>query len=198
MWARPQEAELRTWLSSAETWALRASSIHKHRLRAEKPCVRWSPGCVYLGVCFSDLFTICVCQVSPSIRWPEQRNFNEWAWAISLGSTTLPGRKIPKNFWHARSMYLTALIFPKILGPNMEGQFGQNINKAENPFPLYPRWWSPNLPLFKKVVWLKNITQKETYLTSVIILFELVANKTELFIKSLILQIQPKLLFLKF
>ena len=86
-----------------------------------------------LGVCFSALFTICVCQVGPSIRGPEPSG--------KLEHTTR--QKNPQNFWHARGTPTTAPIFPKILGLIMEGQFGQNVNKAEKPSPLYTRCINP-------------------------------------------------------
>ena len=83
-----------------------------------------------LGVCFSALFTFCICQVGPSIRRPEPSG--------KLEHTTR--QKNPQNFWHARGTPTTAPIFPKILGLIMAGQFGQNVNKAEKPSPLYARW----------------------------------------------------------
>ena len=84
-----------------------------------------------LGVCFSALFTFCVCQVGPSIRRPEPSG--------KLEHTTR--QKNPQNFWHARGTPTTAPIFPKILGLIMAGQFGQNVNKAEKPSPLYTCWF---------------------------------------------------------
>ena len=84
-----------------------------------------------LGVCFSALFTFCICQVGPSIRRPEPSG--------KLEHTTR--QKNPQNFWHARGTPTTAPIFPKILGLIMAGQFGQNVNKAEKPSPLYTCWF---------------------------------------------------------